>query len=91
MGWGIKVLLLVVRIISVSYRDSEYIKSIQDYFIFHKENGDLINVNNTLINFHEITREEVLALNHKNFKNRDQFIYAHSLADIEHIKLDETN
>lgn len=51
------------------------------YYEFHKENMDLITIDNSLINFIGITAEQVLTLNYEIEKNKKQFIYASNKED----------
>lgn len=57
-------------------------EEMMEYYKYNKDNKDYIIVNDYLINFSEIGRNEVSSLNKKILGNKHQFIYASCEADI---------
>lgn len=72
---------VMIELVSKSH-NKEYRKSMLEYYNFHKDNGDYLFLDNSLVTFHEIEKENVINLNKKIFKNKDRFVYAQTINDI---------
>lgn len=64
-------------------KEDNYIKEMREYYNHNKDYTNQIYVNDVLVSFDRFNKEQVVELNKKIFQNKDKFVFAKHLKDLD--------